>query len=425
MKISLHLSENFLSVTDSLFFTIFYIYTVILKQEKLDVTTKKRSNLFNWRGQFTPEFVEYILQTFAKEGDFVCDPFSGSGTVLLEASRQNLKATGFEINPAAYAMSKFYRFCNFTYPDRIQFCKNFELKINSYVVNLNDEPIFTENDDYRKSYSHLLKFSSDFHKIITDKQEIVFLLNMLFQSEKDKKLTLKMSILKSFEYVKKSLLDLPFTKQPINAILKDARSTGEELRNKVDLIITSPPYINVFNYHQNHRAIVEEFKFDILKVAQSEFGSNRKNRGNRFKTVIQYCIDMELSIREFWSALKSNGKIVLVLGRESNVRNTAFYNGQLIIEILELSKGFTDIKTLERQFTNKFGISIKEDIIVAFKSNQPLSELLYGRTIALKHLEENLKTSTGEILLDILDAIKNNDKVLASPLFNPKNIILK
>lgn len=251
------------------------------------------------------------------------------------------------------------------------------------------------------------------------------MLNILFQSEKDKNLTLKTSILKSFEYIKKSLLDLPFTKQPINAILKDARSSGEELKNKIDLIVTSPPYINVFNYHQNHRAIVEEFKFDILKVAQSEFGSNRKNRSNRFKTVIQYCLDMELAIRAFWTSLKSNGKIVLVLGRESNVRNTAFYNGKLIIEILEASKGFQDIKILERKFTNKFGANIKEDIIIASKSTNALADLRFGRNIALKHLEENLKYTTGEIQNDIFDAIKNSDQILPSPLFNPKNVILK
>jgi len=396
-----------------------------LEQERLDVTTKKRSNLFNWRGQFTPEFVEYILQTFTKEGDFVCDPFSGSGTVLLEASRQNLIATGFEINPAAYAMSKFYTFCNFTRTDRIEFCINIESEINSYVYNLNEQPIFTENKDYRNSYSHLLKFSSDLNKTLVNKYEKVFFLNMLFQSEKDKNLTLKSSILKSFGYIKKSLLELPYTEKPIRALLKDARCTGVELSGKVDLILSSPPYINVFNYHQNHRAIIEEFKFDILKVAQSEFGSNRKNRGNRFKTVIQYCIDMELSIRGFWRALKDNGKMVLVLGKESNVRNTAFYNGQLIIEILEASKGFTNIKIMERKFINKFGTNIKEDIIVAFKSNQPLTEISYGRTIALKHLEESLKTAVGEIQLDILDAIKNIDQVLPSPLFNPKNVILK
>ena len=174
-----------------------------LEQERLDVTTKKRSNLFNWRGQFTPEFVEYILQSFTKEGDFVCDPFSGSGTVLLEASRQNLIATGFEINPAAYAMSKFYSFCNVTSADRIEFCNNIESEINSYVNKLNGQPIYIEDKDYRKSYFHLLKFTSDFNKTLANKHEIVFLLNMLFQSEKDKNLTLKSSILKSFGYIKK------------------------------------------------------------------------------------------------------------------------------------------------------------------------------------------------------------------------------
>jgi len=56
-----------------------------LLQDKLDVLAKKRANLFNWRGQFTPEFVEYMLQNFTKQGDFVLDPFSGSGTVLQEA----------------------------------------------------------------------------------------------------------------------------------------------------------------------------------------------------------------------------------------------------------------------------------------------------------------------------------------------------
>ena len=63
---------------------------MILEQGKLDVTIKKRSNLFNWRGQFTPEFVEYILQSFAKKGDIILDPFSGSGTVLQESARLDI-----------------------------------------------------------------------------------------------------------------------------------------------------------------------------------------------------------------------------------------------------------------------------------------------------------------------------------------------
>ncbi len=102
---------------------------MVLTQEKLDVAVKKRSNLFNWRGQFTPEFVEYVLQSFSKTGDYILDPFSGSGTVLLESAKLNLRAIGFEINPAAYAMSKFFTFCNLSITDRIEFANKFELKL--------------------------------------------------------------------------------------------------------------------------------------------------------------------------------------------------------------------------------------------------------------------------------------------------------
>jgi len=397
---------------------------MILEQEKLDVTAKKRSNLFNWRGQFTPEFVEYILTSFTKKGDHIFDPFSGSGTVLQESARLGLKATGFEINPSAYAMSKFFSFCNLTKDERNQFCKSFETKLIAQIQNLNGQKVFVENEDFREAYLNLLSFAVSFDKLISNKQERMFFMNILFQSEKDKKLTVAESILKSFLYSKKCLLNLPFSVNPIKSQLLDARSSGDELANSVDFILTSPPYINVFNYHQNYRAIIETFHFDILKVAQSEFGSNRKNRGNRFKTVIQYCIDMELAIRSFWEALKPNSIMVLIVGRESNVRGTPFYNGQLVVEIIEKTNGFSDIKTLERQFTNKFGINIKEDIIIATKTND-LSNSLNGRAIAISHLEQNLKTSENGVHLDLAEAILNSVEVIESPIFNPQSILKK
>ncbi len=58
--------------------------------------------------------------------------------------------------------------------------------------------------------------------------------------------------------------------------------------NQIDFVITSPPYINVFNYHQNYRQSAEILGWDLLKIAKSEIGSNRANRGNRFYTIIQF-----------------------------------------------------------------------------------------------------------------------------------------
>jgi hypothetical protein len=38
-----------------------------LDRRRLDLANKTRSNIFEWRGQFTPEFVEYLLDE-ANEG---------------------------------------------------------------------------------------------------------------------------------------------------------------------------------------------------------------------------------------------------------------------------------------------------------------------------------------------------------------------
>ena len=63
-----------------------------LDQSRLDVVAKTRSNIFNWRGQFTPQFVDYILDSFAISGQQILDPFCGSGTVLLESATKGLPA---------------------------------------------------------------------------------------------------------------------------------------------------------------------------------------------------------------------------------------------------------------------------------------------------------------------------------------------
>jgi len=78
---------------------------------------------------------------------------------------------------------------------------------------------------------------------------------------------------------------------------------------------------------------MELLDFDILKVAHSEFGSNRKHRGNRFLTVIQYCIDMGQALQSMRNAMKESSELIMIVGRESNVRKTPFYNGDIIQDL--------------------------------------------------------------------------------------------
>ena len=69
-----------------------------ISQSKLNIENKTRSNLFNWNGQFSPQFIEALLNKYAKDGMVIVDPFLGSGTVLAESARKGLEAYGTELN---------------------------------------------------------------------------------------------------------------------------------------------------------------------------------------------------------------------------------------------------------------------------------------------------------------------------------------
>ena len=56
---------------------------------------------------------------------------------------------------------------------------------------------------------------------------------------------------------------LPFSKRQVEACQADARHLPLPDR-VVDLVITSPPYINVFNYHQMYRASAEALGWNLL-----------------------------------------------------------------------------------------------------------------------------------------------------------------
>ncbi len=127
--------------------------------DKLNVTDKTRSNPFNWRGQFTPQFIEYLLEQHRNDVKTVADPFSGSGTVLFEAAKHHKNVFGCEINPSAYAMSKFFEFCKRNLKDRCDM-SNGILSILRACSDLLVRPVYIkENARYRDAYKHFISFS--------------------------------------------------------------------------------------------------------------------------------------------------------------------------------------------------------------------------------------------------------------------------
>lgn len=63
-------------------------------------------SLCSYLGAFPPSLASYFIKFFTDENDLVFDPFSGRGTTILESRILNRNSFGSDLNPIALALSK-------------------------------------------------------------------------------------------------------------------------------------------------------------------------------------------------------------------------------------------------------------------------------------------------------------------------------
>ena len=369
-----------------------------ISQGELDIDNKTRSNLFAWNGQFSPQFVEALLNHYVQKGDVIIDPFVGSGTTLCEAARKGISAYGMELNASAYYMAKTYELANKSLPERKVLIDSVEQILTS--ISKTDEILPTITRAIQQNNPSALSALLSTLIILID----------LFNNE------LSISLLHTkWTGLKKTVLEIPFSTAQIKVDMGDSRKLGCN-SGEATLLITSPPYINVFNYHQKYRRSVEALGYDVLAIAKNEFGSNRKNRGNRLLTVIRYCIDMALSIKEAMRACCQNARMIYVVGRESNVLGYSFCNSRLIFEIATEIFQLPFLLRQERAFKNRFGQMIYEDILhfenaqtEKFLSEEDIEDA--ARSIAVRILSEKAQmypdSKNIELIFEAIERAEN------------------
>lgn len=386
-----------------------------ISQNLLNIEDKIRSNIFTWRGQFSPQLIESLLLAYCPREATILDPFMGSGTVLYEAACFGLQAFGCEINPAAWILSKIYGLVNLKIEERKKLISSVRNKLENYFpsFNLFDTPISLEIDisSFNRTLSNIYDCIENTEKVIVD--ALAILLDLA-----NKSLTVD-RIHKTFFTLCQVINDLPYSDLSPVTLLCDARSLPFE-ENTIDFIVTSPPYINVFNYHQNYRHSAEVLGWDLLKIAKSEIGSNRANRGNRFLTVTQYCLDMALVLREIQRVCKPNSRVIFVVGYESSVLGVPFYNSEIVSQLSRKSGAFELVLTQKRNFKNKFGKTIREDLLHLIKRDFKLSTAEWdeiARSVAYEVLNEGLNVVSYDNKHSLMEAIERIPNSGKSPLY--------
>lgn len=393
-----------------------------IPQSNLDITERVRTNQLPWSGQFSPQLVEELLNAYAPPDGVLLDPFAGSGTSLVEAARQGLSADGIDINPAAVMLARVYEMANLDYDSRGEVLDELRQRLAESIGQYCDArgPLF-ESQAHRTSDGAELEavLAEMWHQLpfgaVKDLAAALVIL-----SDFHKRQLMPSSVHKALQRLEQVVRGLPETEQPITMHHADARDLPIET-DSVDLVLTSPPYINVHNYHQQFRRSAEALEFDVLSAARSEIGSNRQNRGNRFLTVIQYSLDMTLALREMERVVKPDGRLILVVGRESKVRGTSFFNGELAAELASECAGFEVERRQERVFRNRFGNSIHEDIIHLLPTGETRSEkhaLAEAQNIAAQMLMATRPLAPAKEIAGLEEAIKRVRRVSPSPMMN-------
>ena len=391
-------------------------------QEKLDLANKTRSSLFPWRGQFSPELIEMFLDIYSQEATVVLDPFVGSGTTLFEASAKGLTCYGAEINPSAIEMARSAHFTNIPIGERKEVIHT-ALKIAKECVSPFTWDLFSSPETERYSPQEFNNcFESIFRAMLqrSEGKPLVhnILVNGIIRFMNLKPPLFATDFLLVLEEHFRIMEKLPYSRKHCEVFHNDARCIPLSDKS-VDLIITSPPYINVFNYHQNNRQAMELVGWDLLEIAKSEIGSNRKNRQNRFLTVVQYSLDMLDTLHEMRRVLNPKGRAIIVVGRESNVRSVSFNNGLLVAVLALGGAGYRLEARQERKFKNKFGDIIYEEILHLLHA--PESPVLgddFARSVAAWFLSEASMTANEEqIRGEVLNAKECASIIQKSPLF--------
>ena len=259
----------------------------ILTESSLGKNTSNATNYhslprFRWYGYkegFSPSLVEKAIATVGIEkNDYVLDPFNGNGTVTLTASINNIKSIGIEVNPfvAFMAETKLENFSSKDFSNDIgkvlskaQKGKVSPLSLFSTFSEHSGRSKWLFNSDILNSFEGGWQAIRNFPKA---KQKI-FQLSLIgaamenCNAVKDGKClkyrsnwqnrnfnkdtfikSLEERLVKNQEDLEKSIII-----QKATIINNDARQTIKSLSNNYKLCITSPPYLNSFDYTDIYR----------------------------------------------------------------------------------------------------------------------------------------------------------------------------
>jgi len=281
-----------------------------------------------WIAGFSSDFVRDVLERYANGNSTVLDPFSGVGTTLVEATLFGYNAYGFEINPYAALASRVkansYKINSVILDEYIEEFKSFYgEKINLDYLPQSHPPkgFKTRSPFYSPKVLNKVLIFLDYLALIqaTDIRELFRLAfastmvsysNYSYEPSLGRRVSAGKSEILDYpvgEVIEKKLVEFsrdikwfqanrPKKETKLKVIEASFFEYEKYLTSKsVDLIITSPPYLNNYHYNRNTRPHLYWLDFakqpsDFKNLEHSNFGKYWQTVRDQEKVDLNFCL---------------------------------------------------------------------------------------------------------------------------------------
>mgnify|MGYP001080393086 CR=1 FL=1 len=305
--------------------------------------TKHVHRLHPYLGKFIPQLVEVFLRKYFRKGDTILDPFSGSGTALIEANVLGINSVGIELSPFNVSIQRVktrkYDIAEVEreIKDALKRLQSFSSRLLNKGESLFNDEIgrFETDSEYLKTWfsDRALQEILFYRSIIKNYKNQDVLKIILSRSARSARLIPHYDLARPKKPVRETYWCIKHKRYctPIDEALKfinryswdtikrlkefdrirtdasikifqgDARiiKLPDDLR--IDGIFTSPPYVGIIDYHEQHRYAYELFDFprqDELEIGPAKKGQNgnakkeyQRGISKVFKNISKYLVD--------------------------------------------------------------------------------------------------------------------------------------
>ena len=333
-----------------------------LNWREIDLPEKARTKhvhrLHPYLGKFIPQLVEIFLRKYFKHGQTVLDPFCGSGTTLVQANELGINSIGFDISEFNVLITKaktakydlgiakkeihdiLEKLRSSIQKDNIQLNL---LKPETYSI----EITVTNNEYLNRWFDQKARNELLTYKYLIDKESYKYKILMkviLSRSARSARLTTHFDLdfpkkpqtepyycykhsrickptNEAFKFLRRYSLDTIRRLEEYSYLQTDAKVEVNHADCRVtdfplvDGVITSPPYVGLIDYHEQHAYGYHLLNLDDNRDCEIGAAVN----GSSIKAKEDYKKDIAEVFIRVLKAIPRGGRIIVIAGDRANL----------------------------------------------------------------------------------------------------------